>query len=126
MVTPSKEPDALVLDSGLIPVTVQRDGKPTTFQVDLFMLNVSARACTKRHNLPTDSDGSFEMTEEFIAELAAKFDALGISGCTAWEAAQIWTAAIAAMNVLQKKTSGTPSSRSGSTSTRQRKQRKKK
>lgn len=108
MELPNRPPAYSVLDSGEIVFRVRRGDAEIDYTADLLILRLVVERCVSTHNLQT-KDGRYQMTPEFLIDLAGQFAQSGIIGCTPTEAKRIWTAVVEATDQLKNDSSEMPS-----------------
>lgn len=89
-------------------------------EVDVLLLKMTCEECELAHNLKSkDGEGGTKTvyaTTKFLQDLAVRLQGLGIDGCSATVACQLWKQASQVIDSLKKNTNETPNSPSGSTS----------
>gem|GEM_PF-3043010 len=92
-----------------------QDGSEREHSIDVLVLRLVCEELEDKHRLP-EVDGRYKPSAEFLTELAGRLCGLGVDGCTPSIAYQLWIAGAGGLAALQKKTSETPQSSSGSES----------
>ncbi len=106
------------LEDGLLRFTIhnRETGDSASHSLDVLLLRLTCQECEALHNLQADANGYYVVTAAYLADLTARIAGLGVPECTASIAYQLWGASVREIDVLQKKTSETPSLLSGSES----------
>jgi hypothetical protein len=103
-----------ILDDGQLHFRIA--GQEAEQAVDVLLLRLTCDECAEMHHLAIDANNCYRPTAAFLLDLTARITALGVTGCTASVARQLWAAAVNGIEDLKKNASETPSSDSGSTS----------
>jgi hypothetical protein len=104
------------LRDGVIRVNVHGMGGETKGQIaiDCLLLKLCCEEAETAHGMTVAGDKP--PTAAFLSDLAKRLQSLGVEGCSASIAYQLWHLAGEMMHQLKKNTNETPTSRSGSTS----------
>lgn len=108
--------DPQTLSDGLLRFQVKPlgDGEAVVHELDVLLLKLACEECESKHGLKV-VEGRVRPTTDFLRDLAAKLETLGVVGCSASVAYQLWCEASDAIALLKKNTSETPNLPSGST-----------
>ncbi|MGH8743516.1 MAG: hypothetical protein ACREUY_04480 [Burkholderiales bacterium] len=111
-------PAPLEFDDGLLRFTLnnRETGEATKHTLDVLLLRLTCEEAETLHNLPLNDSGAYKPTAAFLADLAKRIEELGVPGCTASVAYQLWVASATEIESLKKNTSETPNLHSGSES----------
>ena len=114
MKTATRSASANELSDGMIRFKVKDlDGKVVReLAVDALILKLCCEECETAHGYK----GGDSPTAAFLADLAKRMQAIGVEGCSASIAYQLWFLAGDAISKLKKNTNEQPNSPSGSTS----------
>lgn len=108
-----------ILRFGVKPVN-GTDADIVQHEVDILLLKLTCEACEMAHGLKEtkSADGTYKVvaTPAFLIDLAKRLQDIGLKGCSATVACQLWQQSSAIISDLKKNTSEPPSSPSGSTS----------
>lgn len=116
--------DPPILSDGLLRFGVRpaggTDEQIIVHEIDVLLLKMTCEECEAAHHLEekANPDGSRTIyaSVAFLQDLAARLQGLGLTGCTATVAKELWQQASQVIDSLKKNTNETPNSPSGSTS----------
>jgi hypothetical protein len=103
---------AEVLDDGLLHFQVKgREGEQT---IDVLLLKLACQEVVDKHQLAVSADNRYVPTAAFLKDLSDALGSLGLQGCTASIAFQLWRDADAAIEQQKKSADETQTSPIGS------------